>query len=87
MTDSMKFIPVPSEIFEELGFDENKVFQVECGDGKLVVSQPNKCILPNAAQAHCDDCCFCCPNCGACLAEQFFTAMENDEECGDDEDD
>ncbi len=79
MTESMKFIPVPNEVFEEIGFDESKMFQVEFTDGKLVVTQPKDCILPEKSEADCEDCCFCCPNCGECLAEQFITICDDEE--------
>ena len=87
MTDSMKFIPVPKEIYDILGFTDDGIYNVEISEGKLVLTQESKkkCILPAEAEAKCDDCCFCCPNCGECLADHFVSLnSEDDEETYDD---
>lgn len=82
MTDSMKFIPVPQEIYDILGFTDEGIFTAEISEGKLVLTQENKrkCILPPDAEVDCEDCCFCCKCCGECMAEQFISHAEDDKE-------
>lgn len=52
MTESMKFIPVPQEIYDILGFTDEGVFTAEISEGKLVLTQESdrKCILPPEAE-------------------------------------
>ena len=82
MTDSMKFIPVPQEIYDILGFTDEGVFTAEISEGKLVLTQESgrSCILPPEADVDCEDCCFCCKCCGECMADQFISREDDDKE-------
>lgn len=82
MTVSMKFIPVPQEIYDILGFTDEGVFTAEISEGKLVLTQESdrKCILPPEAEVDCEDCCFCCKCCGECMADQFISREDDDKE-------
>jgi len=78
----MKFIPVPQEIYDILGFTDEGVFTAEISEGKLILTQElgRKCILPPEADIDCEDCCFCCKCCGECMADQFIRREEEDKE-------
>lgn len=82
MTESMKFIPVPQEIYDMLGFTDEGVFTAEISEGKLVLTQEagRKCILPPDTDVDCEDCCFCCKCCGECMADQFISREADDKE-------
>lgn len=82
MTESMKFIPVPQEIYDILGFTDEGVFTAEISEGKLVLTQESgrKCIFPPDADVDCEDCCFCCKCCGECMADQFISREADDKE-------
>lgn len=82
MTESMKFIPVPQEIYDMLGFTDEGVFTAEISEGKLVLTQKagRKCILPPDTDVDCEDCCFCCKCCGECMADQFISREADDKE-------
>lgn len=82
MTDSMKFIPIPQEIYDILGFTDEGVFTAEIDDGKLILTQESgrKCILPPKVDIDCEDCCFCCKCCGECMADQFISREADDKE-------
>ena len=79
MTESMKFLPIPNEAFEEAGFTEEGLFDVEISNGKLTITQLNHkaCPFPESEEKDCDECRFCCPNCGECLASEMMLLFED----------
>lgn len=89
--DQFKYIPVPCEVFEELGFDESMVLEAYTKDGKIIVGKadnPDKIMCPcedfdesyDGEFEECDDCPLCCPECGACLHDYIFDGEDDENE-------
>lgn len=79
MTDSMKYLPIPKKAFDEAGFTDEGLFDVEITNGRMIVTQLNHkaCPFPESEKLDCDECRFCCPNCGECLAAEIMSLFDD----------
>ena len=76
-----RLLPVPAELFDELGFTEDMTLEAFVEERRLVLQKADEeDTFCGAYDEDCDDCPYCCPCCGECLKDQMEELTGEDEE-------
>lgn len=76
----MRLIPVPIEAFEMLGIEEDSLIKISLTDDAIIItSAVENYEMVECEDKDCEDCPYCCPNCGECLADQILDDESEDE--------
>ncbi len=76
-----RLLPVPAELYDELGFTEDMTLEAFTEDHRLILQKADEeDTFCEEGDEGCEDCPYCCPCCGECLKEQIEEIIEKDED-------
>ena len=76
-----RVLPVPAEVFNELGFTEDMTLEAFVEGRRLVLQKMDEeDTFCEGYDEDCEGCPYCCPCCGECLKDQIEELAGEDEE-------